>query len=91
MIEQLLIGGASRHAKDIIATINSELVKIVLFDDITIPKPLIFLNNFSIINDIEKARIYFKTNPYFVIGIGGTKSRRDLYNKLISVGGLVKQ
>lgn len=86
----MLIAGAGGHTKDILVTLLPLDQDIVFFDDITNPPPKKFLRHYRVINSLAEAAEYLENESQFIIGIGGTTSRKKIYEKLISVGGDVK-
>ena len=86
----MLIAGAGGHAKDIIAISKASLEsEFIFFDDITYPPKKKFLDTFDVINSIAEAREHFKINSEFIIAIGGSKSRKIIFDKLNDAGGKV--
>lgn len=88
----MLIGGAYRHAKEILDIIYNQnqnnLDNIVFFDDVSdrLSKPASFYS-FKILHSLDEAREQFKSNAKFVLGLGGTINRSKMYEKLKACGG----
>lgn len=82
----MLIAGAGRHAKSIVASKRFD-EELLFFDDITEPPSKFFLNKFRIIHSLDDAAKYFNKNKEFIIGIGGTLNRKKVYEKLQLAGG----
>lgn len=83
----MLVIGAKGHAKEIIDIIDNNGI-ITFFDNITTPPLHIFLNTFKVLNSFDQLTDYFlKNDPKFCLGIGGTKIRQEIANKIKSHGG----
>lgn len=83
----MLIAGAGGHAKDLLAAGLETLKPLVFYDDITKGAKDYFLDDFPLCKSIEGAMLNFESDARFILGIGGTKSRMELYRKLTAVGG----
>lgn len=87
----MLIGGAGRHAKDLLLLLN-ELEndrEIVFFDDVADDLSEYIFGKYRILRSIDEAQILFKTDNNFSLGLGGTYARKALSNKLNEIGGLL--
>lgn len=87
----MLILGASGHAKEVLELFSKkDRENLVFFDNINFnnqEEPL-FLNRFKIINSLDKVKDYFKNvDLNFIPAIGSTKSKEDIINTLIALGG----
>lgn len=85
----MLVAGASRHAKEVLELlyVQNQLDDLRFFDDITTNGPDLFYERFPIVKHVDDAHTIFKTDNRFVLGLGGTKSRALVAEKLLKAGG----
>ncbi|MBX2966277.1 MAG: acetyltransferase [Cyclobacteriaceae bacterium] len=85
----MLVAGASRHAKEILELLHqqNQLDNLQFFDDINREAPDLFYERFPIVKSIDDLHNIFKTDNRFVLGLGGTKARAVVAEKLIKAGG----
>ena len=85
----MLIIGAGGHAKEVFDVLyNNGEKNLFFYDDISANSPVDIFNQFPVITTIEEAMDYFKkTDNRFVLGVGGTEIRKQLSDKIISLGG----
>lgn len=85
----MLIAGAGGHAKEILGILHEGHFEeeIIFFDDSGRNQDLLFLGRYPIIHSLEEAKELFQKNNRFVLGVGKPLLRRELSEKLISVGG----
>lgn len=84
----MLVIGAKGHAKEVIEIIKNNCNEIVFFDNVTTPPIDSFFNTFCVLNSFDELSNYFtKNSAKFCLGIGGTKIRQDIANKIKSYGG----
>lgn len=88
----MLIAGASRHAKEVLELlyVQNQLDDLHFFDDLSTNSPDLFYQRFPIVKRIEDARTIFKTDNRFILGLGGTKARALVAEKLIRAGGILQ-
>lgn len=86
----MVILGASGHAKEVVEVLklNDYSEEIVLFDDVTADEnwPKLFTSYIRLRN-IEELKQQFSLTPHFLIGAGGVKAKRILWNKGINAAG----
>ncbi len=88
----MIIVGAKGFAKELLQIIfetNPEIIP-VFFDNVSKDLPALRYNKFSIINSVEEAANYFKTNPKFSLGVGGTTVRKNLCELMLKNGGCLQ-
>ena len=87
----MLIIGASGHAKEVFELFSKkDRENLVFFDNINFnnQEDPLFLDKFKIINNLDKAKDYFnRIDSNFIPAIGSTKSKEEIINILISLGG----
>lgn len=83
----MLIAGAGGHAKDLLAAGLESLKPLVFFDDISHRIDDYFMHDYPICKTLDGTKKIFKYDPRFILGIGGTNSRRKLYQKMVDAGG----
>lgn len=85
----MLIIGAGGHAKEIleVLTDNGE-EKLFFYDDLQSNTALKVFNQFSVLKNQKEVSVYFKNiDRKFVLGLGGTKVRMLLADRLSAFGG----
>jgi len=87
----MVILGAGGHAKEVLEVLSETISprEIVLFDNVTPFEdiPLIF-DTFKILRTEEQLKAWFTIkSPYFVIGVGGIKEKKNLWSLGIKCGG----
>lgn len=86
----MLIIGAKGFAKEVLEVVRqlNQLENLVFYDDVNNEGPEKLFGQFSILNTIEEASIFFKTvDNRFTIGIGNPLLRKQLYDKFTALGG----
>jgi len=83
----MLIAGAGRHAKDLMALSEISRKELVFFDDTTTPPQSFFLEEYQILNRLSEAKQYLTKDKRFILGLGGTQNRKKVSDKLLSIGG----
>lgn len=64
---------------------------LVFYDDVSSPPPKFFMKDYKVFNSLKDAKEYFiGFDNSFILGTGGTASRRILAEKLIEIGGCLK-
>lgn len=82
----VLIGGASRHAKDLIIVLEELNLTPKFFDDTVNPDTN--LNGFQILKSQMSAKEFFENESReFILGTGSPQSRYLLFKKLEAIGG----
>jgi len=85
----MLIAGAKRHAKEILELLHqlNEIDELYFFDDISVDLKQTVYKKYPIIKSLDAIREFFGTQPEFILGLGGTRTRNTLAEKLINQGG----
>ncbi len=85
----MLIVGSKGHAKEILEVINPKLIEqLVFFDNVTKLKSPLLINTFKILTSLKEVKYYFETKtPKFATGFGSTIPRKNIVEKLESLGG----
>jgi sugar O-acyltransferase (sialic acid O-acetyltransferase NeuD family) len=87
----MLIVGAKGFAKEVLEIChqNNDLNDLVFFDDINLEQDSKLYDFFPILNSMEQIKYYFNyTDNRFTLGIGNPILRKQMYEKLISLGGV---
>lgn len=87
----MLIVGAKGFAKEVLEIChqNKDLIDLVFYDDINSDIGEKLFDVFPILTTIEQAKFYFNTiDNRFTIGVGNPNSRKKLYDKFKSIGGV---
>lgn len=80
----MIVSGAAGHAKEVLQILSDNGIKVdYLFDNVseTIPS---YFDTYKVIRGLEDDRI--KAGDKFVLGLGGTNSRKILYDKFVGLG-----
>lgn len=86
----MIIVGAKGFAKEVLEVFSQmdALQNLVFFDDVSQDLPLKLYDRFPIIRTYEALEAYMlHQDPRFVLGVGTPKLRKQLHDKLVSVGG----
>lgn len=86
----MVIIGAKGLAKEILVALqwDNEYQKVYLFDNINQDTPDVLYGRFKVIKSWEGLQKHFSSvSPYFVLGVGGHKSRLFCAHKATSLGG----
>jgi sugar O-acyltransferase (sialic acid O-acetyltransferase NeuD family) len=86
----MLIIGAKGFAKEVLEIChqNDDIKNLVFYDDINVDFGGKLYGTFPILNSLEQAKHYFKnTDNRFTIGIGNPLLRKEMCEKLTSIGG----
>jgi sugar O-acyltransferase (sialic acid O-acetyltransferase NeuD family) len=87
----MLIVGAKGFAKEVLEIChqNKDLIDLVFYDDINSDIGEKLFDVFPILTTIEQAKFYFNTiDNRFTMGVGNPNSRKKLYEKFKSIGGV---
>jgi sugar O-acyltransferase (sialic acid O-acetyltransferase NeuD family) len=90
-IDNLLFVGCKRHAKDLLYVLQENHFKGTLnvFDDVSRSFNDAIDYSGELFQDEITLKKYLKKNPYFILALGGTESRRILNDKLTKLGGIL--
>jgi sugar O-acyltransferase (sialic acid O-acetyltransferase NeuD family) len=83
----MLIIGAKGHAKEILDVIGNNQ-NIMFFDDVSKDLPNLLFDKYKLITSIADALELFKLDNSFILGTGGCKIRRLLFEKFTAIGGM---
>jgi sugar O-acyltransferase (sialic acid O-acetyltransferase NeuD family) len=88
----MVIIGAKGFAKEILEIIYCDSHRtICFFDNISPDMPDHLYGEFPVLKDFEMLKNHFlSVSPDFVLGIGGTAKRHELYKKIVLLGGKEK-
>ncbi|HKK24435.1 MAG TPA: NeuD/PglB/VioB family sugar acetyltransferase [Gracilimonas sp.] len=86
----MLVAGAGRHAKDLLSILEEQNEDLFFFDDVTKERSDYFLESYPVIRSLNDIEQHFQGNNRFVLGIGGTRQRKEICQKLLSIGGTVQ-
>lgn len=84
----MVVIGAKGHAKEIFGLLQEKggIDDLHFFDNVTETDDREFLN-FPLVKSLDDLERIFSIDPRFILGLGGTKRRQDLANRLRKVGG----
>lgn len=88
----MLIAGAKRHAKEVLELFvqKNEHHHLNFYDDVSKDLTDLVYQKFKIINTLEQAKNYFaEKDTRFVLGLGNSKFRKILSDKLEGQGGVL--
>lgn len=88
----MLIAGAKRHAKEVLELFvqKNEHHHLNFYDDVSKDLTDLVYQKFKIINTLEQAKNYFaEKDTRFVLGLGNSKLRKILSDKLEGQGGVL--
>lgn len=88
----MLIAGAKRHAKEVLELFVQKNVHhhLNFYDDVSKDLTDLVYQKFKIINTLEQAKNYFaEKDTRFVLGLGNSKLRKILSDKLEGQGGVL--
>ncbi len=87
----MLIVGAKGCAKDLleILHVNEYERDIYFYDDVSDDVPDLIYGRFPVIRSIDEAALLFTKNPEFSLGVGNPKIRKELLDKMRSIGGKI--
>lgn len=85
----MLIIGAQGFAKEVLEVFSQldELENILFYDDVSSDTHAKMFDRFPILRSLESAKSLFLNDPRFVLGLGSPKLRRQLAQKMTSIGG----
>lgn len=85
----MLIIGAKGFAKEVLEVFHqqNQLEGLAFYDDVSIAAPQLLFDRFRVIKSLSQAKEEFLEDPRFVLGIGGPKLRRNMAEKMASIGG----
>lgn len=88
----MIIAGAGGHALDVLDALltNSNTLGDINFYDDTASTQKMLHNKYTILKNLEQAKACLATDNGFYLGVGDPTSRYQLYEKMISSGGLLK-
>lgn len=86
----MVIIGAGGFAKELLQVIlqTTPVKQVAFYDDVTSACPNLIFDQFPILNNRQELQEYFNRNGNdFVLGLGGTRYRKQLFEKVSSWGG----
>lgn len=89
----MVIIGVKGFAKELLEVFfqYKQTPKIAFFDNLSSDLPELMYGKFPIIRDFETLQKYFiEESPEYVLGIGKPRVRRELENKITSLGGKIQ-
>jgi sugar O-acyltransferase (sialic acid O-acetyltransferase NeuD family) len=88
----MLIVGAKGFAKELLEVLvqADPATEIYFFDNVSNDVPALLYQKYPVIRTTEELAIHFKKDPHFALGIGGTKTRKDLCELMMQHGGILK-
>lgn len=88
----MLIIGAKGFAKEVLEILCqlNQLDNVAFYDDVNDDTPDIVYDTFPVLKSFDQAKIYFQTvDKHFTIGIGNPILRKNMFDKFVSLGGIV--
>ncbi len=85
----MLITGASGHALEVLDILQRQIPidKISFFDNISPEISNSTIKKFRILRSVEELSLFFKADPFFVLGTGNPAARKLLMNFCLKAGG----
>jgi sugar O-acyltransferase (sialic acid O-acetyltransferase NeuD family) len=85
----MLIVGAGGCASDLLAMLDAEGKSdgLVFYDDVSPTVPDLFFGRFTILRSLAEAAEHLRTDPRFVVAVGGPEHRKALMNRFEGAGG----
>jgi len=81
-------GGFAIQLYDVLCTLNVVSENTVFFDDVSAPPLINFLEKFPVFSKEQEVKDFFlDQDPSFVLGLGGPKARKKMYEKMVWWGG----
>jgi len=86
----MLIIGAGGFAKEVLSCLSEKERKPVCFYDDVHDDRLTLFSQFNVLKSEAEAKHYFETTEtHFIVGIGGSQLRQELFHKFKTLGGQV--
>lgn len=86
----MVIIGARGLAKELLIVLqwNGDVENLMFFDNVNVDTPDFLYDRFPVLKSWQLLEEHFLTkSPEFVLGVGGAKARKELAEKVISIGG----